>query len=276
MDEKFKLNEVIKKFNIIPKKSLGQNFIFDFNLLNKIANYIKPIHNQNIIEIGPGPGGLTKSILEQRPKKLLVIEKDIIFKENLEFIFSHFPDTSCSIIINDFLDIDLNSLIKGKTKLLSNLPYNISSQILLRILPLNKHISEVLFTFQKELADRIISKPHTKDYSKISVITQSVCEISRKQNLPSTIFYPKPNVESSILKIIPKKNNRIKDFNILKKVTNIAFTQRRKKIINSLGKINNIQYYLDTLKIDKAMRAEDITVENYCNLANMIYEKTKK
>lgn len=275
MNEKIKLKEIIKKYNIYPKKSLGQNFIFDFNVLDKIANYASPFLNYTVIEIGPGPGGLTKSILKKTPKNIIVIEKDSKFKKNLEFIFNTYPSIECDLIIDDFLNINLNNLIKGKTKLLSNLPYYISSQILIKILPLNINIHEVLFTFQKELADRIISKHSKKNYSRLSVIAQSVCNISRKQNLPPTVFYPKPNIESSVLKFSPKKNISLKNFDTLKKISKIAFNQRRKKIVNSLSSIDNIAFFLRECGIDENLRAEDISVEMFCNLANLIYYNTK-
>jgi len=274
MIEKVKLKEIIKKNNILPKKRLGQNFIFDFNILNKIVKNIMPIEGLTIIEIGPGPGGLTKEILDNSPKELILIEKDATFKRMLENLIKKYPNTKTRLIIDDVLKINIDEIIKNKTKLISNLPYYISSQILLKVIPLNKFVTEAVFTFQRELADRIVSESCTKSYSRLSVVVQSVCKVSKKQKLPATVFYPEPAVDSCVLKIEPKSNVIVKDVEILKAVTKKAFNQRRKKISNSLKKIENISFYLNKLGINENTRAEDIAVELYCDLANLILKKT--
>ncbi len=275
MTGKVKLKEIIKEYNIFPKKRLGQNFIFDFNVLNKIVKNILPVEGFTVIEIGPGPGGLTKSILDNSPKELILIEKDKAFKSTLENLFTKFPNTKTRLIIDDVLKINLDDLIKRKTKIISNLPYYISSQILLKVIPLNKYVYEAVFTFQKELADRIASQPYTKNYSRLSVVAQSVCQISKKQKLPATVFYPEPTVESCVLKIKPKSNIIVKDIETLKAVTKKAFNQRRKQIKNSLKRIENISFYLNQLGIEDNTRAEDISVDLYCKLANLILTETK-
>lgn len=274
MIEKVKLKEIIKKNNILPKKRLGQNFIFDFNILNKIVKNIMPIKGLTIIEIGPGPGGLTKEILDNSPKELILIEKDANFKRMLENLIKKYPNTKTRLIIDDVLKINIDELIKNKTKLISNLPYYISSQILLKVIPLNKFVTEAVFTFQRELADRIVSESCTKSYSRLSVVVQSVCKVSKKQKLPATVFYPEPAVDSCVLKIEPKSNVIVKDVEILKAVTKKAFNQRRKKISNSLKKIENISFYLNKLGINENTRAQDIAVDLYCDLANLIFKKT--
>ena len=275
MTGKVKLKEIIKKYNILPKKKLGQNFIFDFNILNKIVKNILPVEGFTVIEIGPGPGGLTKAILDNSPKELILIEKDKAFKETLENLIKKYPNTKTKLIIGDVLKINLDELINSKTKLLSNLPYYISSQILLKVIPLNKYVSEAVFTFQRELADRIISKPYSKNYSRLSVVAQSVCQISKKQKLPATVFFPEPAVDSCVLKIESKSNIIVKDLEVLKSVTKKAFNQRRKQIRNSLKKIENISFYLNELGLDDSTRAEDISVDLYCKLANLILKDTK-
>ena len=275
MTEKVKLKEIIKKYNIVPKKKLGQNFIFDFNILNKIVKNILPIKGTTVIEIGPGPGGLTKSILNSSPKELILIEKDIAFKHTLENLIEKFPNTKTKLIIDDILKVNLANIIKDKSKLVSNLPYYISSQILLKVIPFNKYINEAVFTFQRELAERIVSKPNTKNYSRLSIIAQSVFQISRKYNLPAAVFYPEPAVDSSVLKFEPRSNIIIKDIETLKEIVKKAFNQRRKKIKNSLKNIENISFYLKELGIDESTRAEDISVDLYCKLANIILKETK-
>jgi len=275
MSQNPKLKSILNKYKIHPKKKLGQNFIFDFNILDKIINNILPIDKFLIIEIGPGPGGLTRSILKYRPREVILIEKDNIFKRGLEEIFTEFNDIKIKLILNDFLNLDINHLIKKNTKIISNLPYYISTQILLKILPINKRVKEIVFTFQKEVGDRIIAQPGSKEYSRLSVIVQSVCDVSIVQSLPASVFFPKPNVDSSVLKFTAKKNINIENFEALKEITKKSFNKRRKMIKNSLKDIENLSSHLGNLGIDENVRPEDISVKLYCELTNLIYKRPK-
>ena len=275
MSQNPKLKSILNKYKIHPKKKLGQNFIFDFNILDKIINNILPIDKFLIIEIGPGPGGLTRSILKYRPREVILIEKDNIFKRGLEEIFTEFNDIKIKLILNDFLNLDINHLIKKNTKIISNLPYYISTQILLKILPINKRVKEIVFTFQKEVGDRIIAQPGSKEYSRLSVIVQSVCDVSIVQSLPASVFFPKPNVDSSVLKFTAKKNINIENFEALKEITKKSFNKRRKMIKNSLKDIENLSSHLGNLGIDENVRPEDISVKLYCELSNLIYKSPK-
>ena len=275
MPEDINLKNIRNKYNIFPKKKLGQNFIFDKNILNKIINNILPIKKYNIIEIGPGPGGLTLAILKNNPKKIILIEKDCSFKKIIKNILSEFNNVDSELIIDDFLQMDLGQYINTDTKIVSNLPYYLSTQILLKILPLDFNIKEVMFTFQKEVAERIISKPNSKNYSRLSVITQSVCDIKKKQNLPAEIFYPIPKISSTILIFTRKNKFVINDFDSLKFLTKKAFNKRRKSIKNSLKDIENISSFLKELDIKDTLRPEQISVEEFCKLANLIYKAKK-
>ena len=275
MPEDINLKNIQNKYNIFPKKKLGQNFIFDKNILNKIISNILPINKYNILEIGPGPGGLTLAILKNKPKKIILIEKDGSFKDILVNMLSEFNNINSDLIIDDFLQIDLEKYINTDTKIVSNLPYYLSTQILLKILPFNFNVKEVMFTFQKEVADRIISKPNSKNYSRLSVITQSVCDIKKKQNLPAEIFYPIPKISSSILIFSRKKKYTINNFDSLKYLTKMAFNKRRKSIKNSLKDIKNISIFLEELDIKDTLRPEQISVEQFCKLANLIYKSKK-
>lgn len=275
MEEEINLKTISQKYNIFPKKKLGQNFIFDKNILNKILNNVSPIKGHNIIEIGPGPGGLTLEILKKKPNRITLVEKDSSFQEILNNIILEFKEVRSSIIIEDFLNLNLNKIIKPKTKIISNLPYYVSTQILLKILPLDKNIEEVMFTFQTEVANRIISKPHNKNYSRLSVITQSVCDIKKKQDLSSKIFYPIPKVNSTVLVFRKKKKITIKNFQTLKNLTHKAFNKRRKSIKNSLKDFTNITELLNKSNISESLRPEEITVEKFCELSNLI-DLTKK
>ena len=180
---KNKIKDIVEKYEIKPKKRLGQNFIFDKNILYKISSNLEPFENYMIVEIGPGPGGLTSIILEKNPKRILLIEKDIAFKKILLDLKSEFPKTNTQIIFEDFLKLDLQKLEffkKSKVKFISNLPYYISTQVLLKILPFEKNIFEAIFMFQKEVAERLLAKPNNKDYSKLSELEDLILDFRHK------------------------------------------------------------------------------------------------
>ena len=275
--EKKKIKEFLNEYNIKPKKSLGQNFIFDKNILNKIVKSIGPINNFSIIEIGPGPGGLTKSLLENKPKSIILVEKDVSFRGMLMELTKNYPKVSSTLIFDDFMKVNLEKievLKKNKIKFISNLPYYISTQVLLKILPFQSNIVEATFMFQKEVAERLIASPHNKKYSKLSVITQYCCNIKKIFNLKSNIFYPKPDVDSCLLSFKPKENTSLDVFNELKILTRFAFQKRRKTIKNSLSNIEGIKDLLNKLEIDEQSRAENLSVEKYTNLAiNLVHRK---
>ena len=275
MHEEINLKNIKNKYKIIPKKHLGQNFIFDQNILNKIVRNILPIKEFNIIEIGPGPGGLTLAILKNKPKKIILIEKDSSFSSLIKNILNEYKHIKSNLIIDDFLNFNLEKNLNAETKIISNLPYYLSTEILLKVLPFNENIKEVMFTFQKEVADRITSEPNCKNYSRLSIIVQSVCNIKKKQNLPAEIFYPMPKVNSTVLIFERRKKIMINNFKSLEELTKLAFNKRRKSIKNSLKSINNISFFLKKLNIEDTLRPEQISVDKFCKLANLIYKFKK-
>ena len=273
---KKKIKDFLREYAIRPKKKLGQNFIFDKNILDKIATTMGSVEKLNIIEIGPGPGGLTRSLLEKKPKSIVLIEKDLSFKGILSELTKDYPEVFTTLIFDDFLKIDIENLIalkKEKVKFISNLPYYISTQVLLKILPLNSNVLEAIFMFQKEVAERLIAKPHNKKYSKLTVIAQYCCDIKKIFPLKSSIFYPKPEVDSCLLSFKKKKNISNDVLIELKRITKLAFEKRRKTIKNSLAEIEGIGELLSKLKIDDQFRAENLSVENYTNLAKSLLKK---
>ena len=275
MHEEINLKNIKNKYKIIPKKHLGQNFIFDQNILSKIISYILPIKNFNIIEVGPGPGGLTLEILKNEPKKIILIEKDSSFCSIINNILSEYNHIESNLIIDDFLNFNLEKYINSNTKIVSNLPYYLSTQILLKVLPFNDKLKEVMFTFQKEVADRITSQPNSKNYSRLSVIVQSVCDIRKRQSLSAETFYPVPKVSSTVLTFVKKKKIIINNFKSLEELTRLAFNKRRKSIKNSLKNVINISHFLKELKIEDKLRPEQISVDQFCKLANLIYNFKK-
>ena len=251
---------------IKPKKSLGQNFLVNDFILNKIANYTN-INNKTILEVGPGTGNLTKSLLKKNPKKMFVIEKD----NNLA---NHLSDTFGNklIIINkDILDIDVKSLFRENVVVFGNLPYNISTEILSKwIINLKDDFwfECLILMFQKEVADRIIAKFNTSNYGRLSIISNWKLNIKKICDVKPESFSPKPKVNSSLLYFSPKeKFIKIKDPNKLEMITRIFFNQRRKMIKKPYNQIfNGNKKVLDKLEINLNLRPQNLEPEIYYNL----------
>ena len=217
---------------IKPKKSLGQNFLIDKNILKKIIKHAD-IHNNNIIEIGPGSGNLTNEIIFQNPKNLTLIEKDknLFTKLKNELAFKK----NITIINKDILDIDLEKLVKPATIIIGNLPYNISSQILASLIKFKKwppNYKQLILMFQKEVAERINAKMGSIKYGRISLLTSSRLSTKNSFDVSPNCFYPKPKVNSSVLIMEPIINNNFHVENIenLEKISHKFFSKKRKKI----------------------------------------------
>ena len=218
---------------VIPKKSLGQNFLVDKNIIEKIISVIQ-IENKSILEVGPGTGNLTSAIISKKPKKIFLIEKDHRLISLLKKEF----EQKVNIIQNDVLKIDENKVCKDKLIVFGNLPYNISTEILCRwVLNLsnkNPWFSNLILMFQKEVADRILSDYNTSNYGRLSIVTNWRLNVKKIFDITPNCFYPKPKVDSSLLFFSPKKNFfKFKNPNNLEKITRILFRHRRKMIKKS-------------------------------------------
>ena len=223
------------------KKSLGQNFLIDKNIIKKIINSVD-IRNKNVVEIGPGKGALTEEILKNNPKSLTLIEKDNSLFENLNLKFSHY--NFLEFYNEDILNLNVEKIIKEETIIFGNLPYNISSQILVKFLKFNvwpPKFNDLILMFQKELADKITGKYLSTNYGRISIISNYRFKILKKFNVSANCFIPKPKVTSTVLHFRPIQKNRfeIKNISNLEKVTNILFSERRKMISKNIKKILN-------------------------------------
>ena len=253
---------------IKAKKSLGQNFLIDKNILEKITN-ITDIENKTVLEIGPGTGNLTSYILKKNPKKMFVIEKDNKLSIDLKNKFNN----RLTIINDDVLKVDENNLFKDKFIVFGNLPYNISTEILSKwIINLkdNFWFECLILMFQKEVADRIIAECNTSNYGRLSIISNWKLNIKKICDIKPEAFFPKPKIDSSLLFFLPKKNFiKIKDPNNLEKVTRIFFNQRRKMLKKPFNQLfNGNQNVLNKLKIDLNLRPQNLNMNTYYYLAS--------
>ena len=253
---------------IKAKKSLGQNFLVNKSILEKIVNIIQ-IKEKNILEIGPGTGNLTSYILKKEPKKVIVIEKDKILAEKLEKNFI----SRITVINDDILEVDENTLLNEKFTVFGNLPYNISTEILSKwIVNLNDNFwfDHLVLMFQKEVADRIIAKYNTSSYGRLTVLANWKLKIVKVCDIKPDSFFPKPKVDSSLLLFSPKnKIFKIKDPKNLEIVTRVFFSHRRKMLKKPFNQIFNGDHkILDKLKIDLNLRPQNLDFETYYKLTN--------
>ena len=252
---------------IRPKKSLGQNFLIDENILKKIVS-LKKIENKSVLEVGPGTGNLTSHILKKNPEKLFVIEKD----ENLAIFLKKKFKEKIIIMNKDVLKIDEKNIDKEKLIVFGNLPYNISTEILakwiLNLKDKNFWFDTLILMFQKEVAERIISKFNSSKYGRLSILTNWKLDINKICDIKSSSFFPKPKVDSSLLVFKPKEIfYQFKNPKNLEKITRVFFNQRRKKLkipFNILFK-DNFEI-LNSLKIDLDLRPHNLKHEIYYKL----------
>jgi len=261
---------------IKPKKSLGQNFLTDKNILKKIVGITK-VEKKSILEVGPGTGNLTSCILENSPKKLFLIEKD---ESLISLLTSEFKD-NVKIINDDILRIDEKKICNEKLIVFGNLPYNISTEILSKWI-LNLDDKEFWFDclilmFQKEVADRIISKFNSNKYGRLSILSNWKLEIEKICDIKPSSFYPKPKVDSSLLFFKPKKNfynfNNPKNLEI---ITRVFFNQRRKMLKEPFNQLFNGNIDIaEKLNIDLNLRPQNLDHDTYYQLTKE-YEELKR
>ncbi|WP_440676105.1 16S rRNA (adenine(1518)-N(6)/adenine(1519)-N(6))-dimethyltransferase RsmA [Candidatus Pelagibacter sp. HIMB1593] len=252
---------------IKAKKSLGQNFLIDTNILNQIVNCVE-IENKNILEIGPGTGNLTKYILSKKPKEFTVIERD----DDLIIVLKDRFKENINIIHDDVLNIDETSIFNESVIVFGNLPYNISTEILSKwIINLKNNFwfESLVLMFQKEVADRIIASYNNSNYGRLSILANWKLEIKKICDIKPSSFSPKPKIDSSLLLFTPKKNfYKIKNPKNLEKITRVFFNNRRKMIKKPFNQIfNGDLKILKKLKIDLNLRPQNLNFETYYKLA---------
>ena len=251
---------------IRAKKSLGQNFLIDNNLIEKIVN-VANIKGENILEIGPGTGNLTSAILKKEPNKLIVVEKDDRLAKELELKFNQ----KIKIINDDILELNEKKITDKELTVFGNLPYNISTEILCKwILNLEERywFKYLILMFQKEVADRIIGEFNSKNYSRLSIISQWRLDVEKICDIKPTSFSPKPKIDSSLIFFKPKKNFfKFKDSKSLEKITRIFFMHKRKMIKKPYNQIfNGDNHVAEKLKINLNLRPQNLDFETFYNI----------
>lgn len=261
------LRSVIERHGLMPQKKLGQNFILDGNVTDKIVRHAGDVEGQTVLEIGPGPGGLTHSILKQNPKHLYAIEKDSRCIAALDEI----GDPRLTIIEADAMKFDVSTL-PSSLKIIANLPYNIGTELLLSWLEKLDHLQDLTIMLQKEVADRITAKPGEDAYGRLSIFCQWLCDVHIAFHLPPEVFFPPPKVTSSVIHLKPLTQPRFKaDSKTLQHITRLAFSQRRKMLRGSLKSLTpDIGNLLMAASISPDSRPEDISIEAFCRLACLV------
>tara|TARA_B100001057_G_scaffold307614_1_gene307706 strand:- start:1826 stop:2665 length:840 start_codon:yes stop_codon:yes gene_type:complete len=273
------LRDVIYKHELRAKKSLGQNFLLDLNLTSKIARYAGNLEQSDVLEIGPGPGGLTRSLLNQGARKVVAIEKDKRCIAALKEIQNLFPGR-LEIVQGDALSTEVIYNLTEPVRIIANLPYNIGTELLVRWLNTTTWPSfwqSMTLMFQKEVANRIVASPGSKAYGRLSVMSQWRCNAQIAFNIPSTAFTPSPNVESTLVHFDALKEPRFPaEVNKLEFVVSKAFNQRRKMLRGALkGHFTNVEEGLSTIGVLPTKRAENVTIKEFCAMAQILERNEK-
>ncbi len=265
------LREVVERYGIAAKKALGQNFLFDLNLTAKVARAAGDLAGATVIEVGPGPGGLTRALLSAGAAKVVAIERDERCVAALEAVSAHWPGR-LEIVSGDALKTDIPALAQGKTvKIIANLPYNIGTELLVGWLtaPWPPFWESLTLMFQREVAERIVAEPGDNAYGRLGVLAGWRTEARIAFDIPPQAFSPPPKVWSSVVHITPRREPLPADLAKLERVTQAAFGQRRKMLRQSLKPLGGVTL-LTRCGIDATRRAETLSVAEFVQLANAV------
>jgi 16S rRNA (adenine1518-N6/adenine1519-N6)-dimethyltransferase len=268
------LREVIASHGLSARKSLGQNFLLDLNLTAKIARSAGDLTGCDVLEVGPGPGGLTRGLLAEGARRVLAVEKDERCMSALAEIGAAYPGR-LTVLNADALEVDIGAHLTAPVKIVANLPYNVGTELLVRWLtpkvwpPLWQSLT---LMFQKEVAERIVARPGSKAYGRLAILAQWRCEARIVMTLPPGAFTPPPKIHSAVVHLSALPEPRFPaDPAILSRVVAAAFNQRRKMLRASLkGAARDIEERLRTAGIDPTARAEEISLEAFCALARLL------
>ena len=273
------LREVIRRHGLTPKKSLGQNFLFDLNLTARIARAAEPLENITVVEIGPGPGGLTRALLALGARRVIAIERDQRAIAALEEIAVRYPGR-LDIVAGDALASDpREQLGPERARVVANLPYNIATALLvgwLTVEPWPPWYDSLLLMFQREVAERIVAAPGSKSYGRLSVLAGWRTEAKILFDVAPSAFVPPPKVTSSVVRLAPRQVPLFCDSTVLQRVTEAAFGQRRKMLRQSLKTLGvDAIALLTAAGIEPTARAEEIPVDGFVALANIFSAQAK-
>lgn len=265
------LREVIARHGLGARKSLGQHFLLDLNLTGRIARAAPDIDKGCVIEVGPGPGGLTRALMSAGVGRLIAVEKDSRCLEALAELAAAFPGR-LEVVEGDALDLDLTALGQVPRQIVSNLPYNISTALLVRWLKDLANdpgaFSAMTLMFQKEVAERLTATPRSRHYGRLSVLTQWLCHVRALFDIPPRAFTPPPKVTSTVVALSPRAQPLAPaSLASLEKVTAAAFGQRRKMLRQSLKSLGDPTAWFEATDIAPTARAEELSVEDFCALA---------
>ncbi len=267
------LREVIAQHNLSAQKSLGQNFLLDLNLTSKIARQAGDLTQSDVLEIGPGPGGLTRGLLAEGARRVIAIEKDRRCIAALEDIQKAYPDR-LEILEGDALSINPLEHLTGPVKVVANLPYNVGTELLIRWLTPTRwppFWTSLTLMFQKEVAERIVAPVASKAYGRLALLSQWRTDANIVMNLPPSAFTPPPKVSSAVVHLTALNAPRFEaEAAVLEKTVAKAFNQRRKMLRSSLkGLTPDLEEKLNAAGISPTLRAEQVSLEQFCALARL-------
>ncbi len=264
------LREVISRHGLSARRGLGQHFLLDLNLTRRIARTPGDLSGRTVIEIGPGPGGLTRALLETDAAQVVAVERDKRCIGALADLMTAYPDR-LKVIEADALDQDLADLGPPPRQIVANLPYNIATQLLLNWLQQPGDVEKMTLMFQTEVAQRLTANPHEKAYGRLSVLTQWLCDASHLFDISARAFTPPPKVTSSVVRLVTLSKPRYPASRpMLERVTAAAFGQRRKMLRSSLRQLGDVEQITKRAGIDATQRAENLSVADFCRLAEAV------
>ena len=265
------LRDVIARHGLAARRALGQHFLLDLNLTRRIARAAGDLSEGTVIEVGPGPGGLTRALLEVGAQQVIAIERDERCRPALAELQAAFPGR-LTVVFADALETDVRSLGAAPHRIVANLPYNVATPLLIRWLGAIDAFAGLTLMFQKEVADRLTARPRTKDYGRLSVLTQWLTEPRRLFDIPARAFTPPPKVTSTVVQLTPRPTPlQPADRALLERVTAAAFGQRRKMLRQSLKAVTaDPAALLARVGIEATRRAEELDVGEFCALARAL------
>ena len=266
------LRTVIARYQLSARKSFGQNFLFDLNLTRRIARSSGNLAEGTCIEIGPGPGGLTRALLLEGASKVIAIERDRRAIQALQDLVEA-ADGRLRVIEADAMDVDLETLGDTPRRVIANLPYNVGTPMLLRWLKQAEAFESFTLMFQKEVAERISASPSTSQYGRLSIAARWRADVFPLFDIPPRAFTPVPKITSQVIRLQPlPKPLAEADPDLLEQVTTAAFSQRRKMLRASLKRYGGAAF-LEALGIDPTARPETLTIEDFCALARAVAQQ---